>query len=77
MPLRQEGDAMSFGLYSIGFAIVIGGLTSGRTWRAFPGSMTRMAAVPSARRCRRRGRRRTTRCGPQGSNRDQPVARRS
>jgi len=27
MPLLSEGDTMSFGLYSIGFAIVIGGLT--------------------------------------------------
>jgi hypothetical protein len=27
MPLLRQGDAMSFGLYSIGFAIVIGGLT--------------------------------------------------
>jgi uncharacterized membrane protein len=26
---RRERDAMSFGLYSIGFAIVIGGLTYG------------------------------------------------
>jgi hypothetical protein len=27
MPLPRQGDAMSFGLHSIGFAIVIGGLT--------------------------------------------------
>jgi uncharacterized membrane protein len=27
--LAREGDAMSFGLYSIGFAIVIGGLIYG------------------------------------------------
>jgi hypothetical protein len=28
-PLRGKGDAMSFGLYAIGFAIVIGGLIYG------------------------------------------------